>query len=461
MYEIKYRDESDFITNDRSCYSTIPLNWRLSKIKHVASLKTGNSISATDKDEKYSNELKDYYRYIGTKDIESDTNIISYENDLFIPKRSKFKTAPKNSSLICIEGGSAGKKIGYLDRDVCFGNKLCNVVANKNATNKFIYYYLQSRKFIEQINLKMNGIIPGVSVEELKNIDLILSNLTEQQKIVNFLDIKTAQFDEVIAKKELLINKLEEAKKSLIFEVVTGKVKIVDGQLVQRDSSEMKDSGIEWLRAIPVVWSTKRAQYLFRESSLKSIKGKEEPLSMSQKYGLIKSSDMDRIPNQALSNAGSKICKENDLVFNKLKSHLGVFSVSQYTGLVSPDYAVYKPLHGTNSKYYEYLFKTPLYINEFNKYSKGVGAGLTRLYTQDLFNIVCIYPNLETQNEIARFLNKKVIDADSIINKVEHELIKIREAKQSLISEAVTGKIDLRDWEIIEEEKSNDYRHNS
>ena len=451
MYEIKYRDDSEFITSEKTCFNYIPSNWKLSKLKFTSNMKTGNSINAADKDEKYSNEFDEYYNYIGTKDIESDTNIVAYENDLYIPIKNKFKIAQKYSSLICIEGGSAGKKLGYLDRDVCYGNKLCNITAKEIAVSKFIYYFLQSRKFVEQINLKMNGIIPGISVEELKNIDLIFTDIAEQQKIVDFLDIKTAQFDKVIAKKEQLIIKLEEAKKSLIFEVVTGKVEIVDGQLVPRDASKMKDSGVEWLGMVPTAWSIKRAQYLFRESSLKSSKGKEEPLSMSQKHGLIKSSDMDRIPNQALSNAGSKICKTNDLVFNKLKSHLGVFSVSQYMGLVSPDYAVYKPLCGTNSKYYEYLFKTPLYINEFNKYSKGVGAGLTRLYTQDLFNIACIYPNLETQNEIADFISEKVFGADIVINKVGYELAKIREAKQSLISEAVTGKIDLRDWEIIEE----------
>ena len=246
-----------------------------------------------------------------------------------------------------------------------------------------------------------------------------------------------------------MIEKLEEAKQSLISEVVTGKVKVVktdDGyELVKRSSDEMKDSRVEWIGDIPKDWAVKRIKYLMYECKGKSETGTEEPLSMSQKYGLIKTSDMESIPNQATSLIGNKIVKVDDLVFNKLKPHLGVFSVSKYEGIVSPDYAVYGAKKNVNIKYLEYLFKTTKYINEFKKYSTGVGAGLTRLYTEQLFNIQAIVPTYHEQCILEEVITIKIVDMAETISKTKYQIEKLKEAKQSLISEAVTGKIEILD----------------
>ena len=296
---------------------------------------------------------------------------------------------------------------------------------------------------------KLNTIRMRIPMEKLNLVKIPIPKSSEQEKIAKFLDKKTAQFDSIISKKEALIEKLEEAKKSLISEVVTGKVKVVktnDGyELVERKKEEMKDSGVEWLGDIPKEWLVKRIKYLLMECRGKSEEGLEEPLSMSQKYGLIKTSDMDNIPNQALSLVGNKIVCKNDLVFNKLKPHLGVFSVSKYNGIVSPDYAVYRAKEKVNIKYLEYLFKTPLYIREFKKYATGIGAGLTRLYTDQLFNIQAISPSYSEQENIVIMINRKLEETNMAIEKMKNQIEKLKEAKQSLISEAVTGKIEILD----------------
>ena len=103
----------------------------------------------------------------------------------------------------------------------------------------------------------------------------------------------------------------------------------------------MKDSGIEWITSIPEDWSTIRVKYLLKERNERSETGLEEPLSMSQKLGLVPTKELDMVPNMATSFVGAKLAYMDDLVFNKLKAHLGVFSVSKYAGLVSPGYAVY------------------------------------------------------------------------------------------------------------------------
>ena len=125
----------------------IPESWSVKKIKYCCNVYTGNSIKDDEKDN-YTNK-ENAIPYISTKDIEIDTNVINYDNGLYIPiDNDKFKVAPKNSSLLCVEGGSAGRKIGYTNKDVCFVNKLCCFSSDKLYNSRYLYYILQSDIFI-------------------------------------------------------------------------------------------------------------------------------------------------------------------------------------------------------------------------------------------------------------------------------------------------------------------------
>ena len=129
----------------------------------------------------------DGYNYIGTKDVSFD-HVINYENGVRIPTSEQgFKIAPEGASLICIEGGSAGKKVGFLSQPVCFGNKLC-MFNPYLVEKKYIYYWLQSPTFLASFFDKMNGIIGGVKINALSNILMPLPPLAEQKRIVEKLD---------------------------------------------------------------------------------------------------------------------------------------------------------------------------------------------------------------------------------------------------------------------------------
>ena len=138
-----------------SYYEQLPRNWMFSTLDSVSNLYTGNSINATEKKKYFSGV--DGINYIATKDVNFD-NTINYDNGIRIPDNylSKFKISYFNSVLLCLEGGSAGRKIGLLKQDVCFGNKLCNL-SFYYGENKFLYYFLQSPQFLsdfQKINLE-------------------------------------------------------------------------------------------------------------------------------------------------------------------------------------------------------------------------------------------------------------------------------------------------------------------
>lgn len=204
-----------------------------------------------------------------------------------------------------------------------------------------------------------------------------------------------------------------------------------------RKYDSYKDSGVKWMGEIPCHWQAVRIKWLLNERIERSEDGEGTPLSMSQKYGLIPTSEMDVVPNLAANYIGAKRVYTNDLVFNKLKAHLGVFAISKNDGLVSPDYAVYTPTPRIFLPYLEYLFHTQLYISEFKKKTTGVAIGFTRLYTDGLFAIYSIYPPLEEQKSIVAYLNKKTAEIDEQVSKVEREIELLKEYKQAEIARVV------------------------
>ena len=307
-----------------------------------------------------------------------------------------------------------------------------------NIERGFYKYLFKDCCFIEKMNSYTMTLRDGknIAFSDFGNTYIPVPPLQEQKKIADFLDAKCAVIDALTADIQTQIDTLEQYKKSVITEAVT--------QGLNSDV-EMKDSGVEWIGKIPSTWQVIRIKYLLAERNSRSVYGEEEPLSMSQKYGLIPTKEMDNVPHMAATNVGAKLAYIDDLVFNKLKAHLGVFSVSRYEGLVSPDYSVYFSKGNCNIKYLEYLFKTDLYINEFRKKVTGVGAGLSRLYTSGLFNIYAIYPPLFAQKEIVEYLTENINRANKTIDDKQKQLEILANYKKSIIYEYVTGKREVPD----------------
>ena len=297
-------------------------------------------------------------------------------------------------------------------------------------------YLFKSQSFISKMNNLTVGIREGKNIQyvDFANSQIPVPPLAEQERIAAFLDAECAVIDTVLEKTRASIEEYKKLKQAVITQAVTKGI---------RGDRPMKDSGIEWIGDIPAEWDVIRVKQLLKERNERSKEGKEEPLSMSQKVGLVPTKFLESIPNMASSFVGAKLAYVDDLVFNKLKAHLGVFSVSRYDGLVSPDYAVYCSTGKSNLKYLEYIFKTPQCIGEFRKKSTGIAAGLMRLYTEGLFSIYLPYPALNEQEEIAEYLNEKCAGIDALIAKKQQYLTEIENYKKSLIYEYVTGKKEV------------------
>ena len=163
----------------------LPDSWAWARLSTVCNMYTGNSISERDKSMYFTGVSG--MQYIGTKDVRFD-NSIDYKNGIAIPDKflPNFKIAPSGSVLMCIEGGSAGRKFGQTDRDVCFGNKLC-CFSSFGCYQRYLYYYIQSPSFFESFQKNKTGIIGGVSVNSLKNLLIAIPPLKEQVRIAQLV----------------------------------------------------------------------------------------------------------------------------------------------------------------------------------------------------------------------------------------------------------------------------------
>ena len=202
----------------------IPDNWTWIRLKSFANIYNGNSINEDEKRRKYTGIIgRDF---IATKDVGFDRKI-NYNNGINIPYDSSLKIAPKNKILMCIEGGSAGRKIAVTDRDVCFGNKLA-CFDTILIDDLYLFNVLQSADFLKIFRASLTGIIGGVSINTLKDFIFPLPPIKEQRRIVD----KINSFEPLLAKYDLLEKKLsaleaeflEKLKKSILQYAIEGKL---------------------------------------------------------------------------------------------------------------------------------------------------------------------------------------------------------------------------------------------
>lgn len=159
---------------------------------------------------------------------------------------------------------------------------------------------------------------------------------------------------------------------------------------------------------------------------------------MSQVHGLLPSKDLGRKSLQSENYAGGKLVAEHDLVLNRLKAHLGVFARAKQSGVVSPDYTVLRPKGDVAVEYCESLFKTPMYVGEFRRRTKGIVEGFWRLYTDDFYNVKALLPPPEEQDQIVAYLRAQDTHIARFIN-AKRDLIKLlTEQKLRIIDHAVT-----------------------
>lgn len=199
-----------------------------------------------------------------------------------------------------------------------------------------------------------------------------------------------------------------------------------------------KDSGVDWLGEIPSHWSIRRNKYLFSERDERRGSDEIKHYALSKYLGLVPHSDATDKEARADSLDNYKKFQLDDLVMNKMQAWNGIFGYATSEGVVSPDYTVFQKIDDINVKFYEFLYKTSLYIGQFLVESRGMGDAFKRLHTPRFGAIHAIYPQKDEQDRIVNFLTHKTAEIDEAIAKKQRLIELLQDQKAILINQAVT-----------------------
>lgn len=299
--------------------------------------------------------------------------------------------------------------------------------------NYWFAYVFDGRKFMHY----SKNIRYSLTYDEFSALRIVIPPLYEQQHIVDFLDGKCGEIDMLIEVQEQMIEKLKIYKQSVISEAVTKGL---------NPNIEVKQSGIDWLKKLPIHWNVITPKALFSLRKEKAKKG-ERQLTASQQYGVIYQDEYMQLTGTKIVTVMKdfdilKHVESGDFVIS-MRSFQGGLEYSENTGSISSAYVMLIP----NPKYvypkfYRWLFKSSFYINALQSTSNMVRDGQAMRYSNFVQVPLYVVP-LSEQKEIASYLDEKCADIDRLIDLKQQKIEKLKEYKKSIIYEAVTGKLDL------------------
>ena len=203
---------------------------------------------------------------------------------------------------------------------------------------------------------------------------------------------------------------------------------------------EMKDSGIEWIGAIPQAWKTDRLQWHLKEINVSNnpIQTKNI-LSLTIEAGVIPYAEKGNQGNKAKEDYSQyKIALPDTLVINSMNVIIGAVGISQYFGCVSPVYYVFEPIEGTDLRYIYYLFTNTGFQKEMRKYAKGILEIRLRISSNDMLKRIVPSPPFKEQQRIADYLDKMCAEIDAVLEKTRASIEEYKKLKQAVITQAVT-----------------------
>lgn len=379
--------------------------------------------------------------YIATKDIDATYMSANYNNGLYIKHTDcNFRIAPPSSTLMCIEGGSAGRKKAFIDQEVSFVNKLCCFAPFEGVYGKYIYYFLCSPNFEDIFNSKITGLIGGVNIPTLKNIECLLPSISEQKAIATYLDEKCGEIDSLISLQEEMISELQSYKQSVITEAVT---KGLDPNV------PMKDSGVEWIGMIPEGWNICKLKFLC--SSIKD--GSHfSPTTTEEGFPYITAAD---VHGKGLDYANAKKISEkdyNDLVQSGCKAEkddILLVKDGATTGRVGmkiennpcvllSSVAMLRVNTKAYPTYLMYMVSSDLLQQQIS--IAMAGSAMPRITLTKLNTFIALEVPLSEQQAIASYLDEKTSQIDSLIALKQEKITELKDYKKSIIYEYVTGK---------------------
>ncbi len=428
-------------------FSQYPSHWIEAKIGYKYSVQLGKMLQPEPRDE--NDILRPYLR---AANIFWDKIDLSDVNEMYFSPKEIDKFSLRKSDLLVSEGGDVGRSCIWNNRAVMYFQNALNRIRERkksDCTTQFLYYWLYHLKSCGYISMLCNvATISHYTAEKLKATFFVFPPLEEQKSIVKFLDYKTEQIDKLIEKKEKLLKLLEEKRIALITNAVTGHCHSepdLSGEESPTPSlSQMKSSGVEWLGNIPQHWEVKRLKFAVKLVNEKIDTEEVELLYMGleniESWTGKKNETTDYLPE----GVANKFIKD-DVLFGKLRPYLAKVFLTKEDGCCTTEALVLRSKSQVVPKFLSYYLLSNMFIEVVN--SSTFGSKMPRASWEFIGSLAFLLPPLKEQESIVEYLDIELTKTDQLSEQVNKAIEKLKEYRTSLIASAVTGKIDLRNWQ--------------
>ena len=318
-----------------------------------------------------------------------------------------------------------------------YGNQSLACINEYDGNSRFLYWWLLSL-YREIRGLSSQDTRDGLNQAMLGQLPVPLFDLTTQRQIADFLDRETARIDLLIEKKQRLVALLGEKLKDDILRAVTMGID-PEAELVPEDE-------LEWTSHRPRHWKVFRLKHFFRENTQYTGDGQETLFSLRMKEGLIPHNDVSdkEIPPNDLINY--KKVFPGQIVMNRMRAAIGLFGLADCAGIVSPDYSIFDVNPKAHAAYFLRLFKTEPMMAAFRLLSKGLGtghSGFMRLNADNFGRIRVAAPEYDEQRLISEYIEERIQQITHLQTKNDQSINRLKEYRSALITDAVTGQIDV------------------
>ena len=375
-----------------------------------------------------------FVRYIRITDITLDGKLKHDGCKYLAREKAEGVMLEKGDVLFARSGATVGKS--YLfneDIEACYAGYLIRAsVRREKLLPEFLLYFSQSTNYEEWKNrIFIQATIQNISAAKYTRLTLPLPPLPTQRAIVAFLDEKCGKIDRWVAAKEREVALLKELKQAMIAEAVTGATHVARTDTARK----MKPSGIPWLPEVPEGWEVKKVRQHFRLRSEKVSEQDYPPLSVA-KVGVV-----PQLADVAISMAQGetrKLVREGDYVVNSRSDRKGSCGIAPQDGSVTTISIVLEPRQ-IDRQFVHYLFRSTPWVEEFYRNGRGIVADLWTTRYQEMRNMVFPLPPLAEQRAIVAYIEARAAKIDAAVAGLEREVAAMKEYKQRLIADVVTG----------------------
>jgi len=405
----------------------IPSHWNTIKFKRLFSFGRGLSITKADLVDEGVPVIS--YGQIHSKQntgTNIENHLLRYIPDTYIEGNDSSKVS--KGDFIFADTSEDLEGCGncvYIDKDYQLYAGYHSIIARniKFTDAKYLAYLFKTDCWRSQIRSSVNGVkVFSITQNTLSDTDVLIPSFTEQQAIASYLDYKVGQIDSVIAEKEKMLDDLKVYRSSVISEAVT---KGLDKNV------PMKDSGIEWLGMIPYYWSLIKMKFISNLQSGSNLTSEE--IMESGLYPVYGGNGIRGYFNEYNTEGSFVLIGRQGALCGNINYADGKFWATEHAVVCHP-----------RTEYDVVWFGSLLEIMNLNQYS--ISSAQPGLSVERIENLLIPIPPIEEQKRIGEYIGVKGKTIELAINELLSQIEDLKSYKSSVITEAVTGKVDLREW---------------